>query len=59
MKGITMDKILLKKYCNNRCTEAELNTIIEWFQVSAGTREGEALLFKFGKNFRRKMKLLN
>jgi len=41
-----MDKALIKKYCNNKCTEEELNSVLEWFQLSAESKEGEALLFR-------------
>jgi transmembrane sensor len=41
-----MNKKLLKKYCNNACTEEELNSVLEWFKGSARTPEGKALLFK-------------
>lgn len=41
-----MKKDLLEKYCNNCCTEEELNSVLEWFQGAAKTPEGKALLFK-------------
>jgi ferric-dicitrate binding protein FerR (iron transport regulator) len=41
-----MNKGLLEKYCNNTCTNEELSSVIEWFDVSAITPEGKALLFK-------------
>jgi transmembrane sensor len=41
-----MNKELLEKYCNNNCTEEELSSVLEWFEVSARTSEGKALLFK-------------
>lgn len=42
-----MNKALLEKYCNNCCSHDELHTVLSWFQESAGTPEGKALLFKF------------
>ena len=41
-----MNKELLEKYCCNRCTEEELNSVLAWFEESARTSEGKALLFK-------------
>jgi transmembrane sensor len=41
-----MNKELLEKYCKNACTEEELSSVLEWFEGSAGTPEGKALLFK-------------
>jgi ferric-dicitrate binding protein FerR (iron transport regulator) len=41
-----MNKELLEKYCNNACSQEELDSVLEWFEGSAGTVEGEALLFK-------------
>jgi transmembrane sensor len=46
MNIATMNKELLEKYCNNRCTEDELILVLTWFQKSAGTSEGKSLLFK-------------
>jgi transmembrane sensor len=42
-----MNKELLGKYCDNRCTKEELPLVLAWFQESAGTSEGKALLFRF------------
>jgi ferric-dicitrate binding protein FerR (iron transport regulator) len=42
-----MNKELLKKYCSNSCTEEELNSVLAWFEESAGTSEGRSLLFRF------------
>jgi ferric-dicitrate binding protein FerR (iron transport regulator) len=41
-----MNKELLEKYCSNCCTEEELSSVLEWFEESARTPEGKALLFK-------------
>ena len=41
-----MNKELLEKYCKNACTEEELSSVLEWFEESARTPEGKALLFK-------------
>ncbi len=41
-----MEKELLEKYCNNRCTEDELVTVMNWFDQKASTSEGKALLFR-------------
>ncbi len=41
-----MNKELLEKYCNNRCSQDELHSVLWWFQESARTSEGKALLFK-------------
>ena len=41
-----MNKELLEKYCTNSCTEEELSSVLEWFEGSARTPEGKALLFK-------------
>lgn len=41
-----MNKELLKKYFSNCCTEEELNSVLAWFEESAGTPEGKGHLFK-------------
>jgi transmembrane sensor len=41
-----MDKELLEKYFKNACTEEELNSVLEWFEWSARSPEGKALLSK-------------
>jgi ferric-dicitrate binding protein FerR (iron transport regulator) len=41
-----MNKELLEKYCNNRCTEEELKYILHWFEVSARKPEGKQILFE-------------
>ena len=41
-----MNKELLEKYCNNCCSEEELRSVLEWFEGTARTPEGKALLFK-------------
>ena len=41
-----MNKELLEKYCSNRCTEEELNSVLAWFEESATTPEGKSLLLK-------------
>ena len=41
-----MDKELLEKYFNNCCTDEELQSVLVWFQESAGTAEGKLLLLK-------------
>jgi len=41
-----MNKELLKKYCNNSCTNEELNSVLSWFEKSAKTPEGKSLLLK-------------
>ena len=41
-----MNKELLEKYCNNTCTNEELSSVLEWFEHSARTAEGKALLFR-------------
>lgn len=43
---MNLNKGLLKKYCNNTCTGEELNNILVWFEESACTSEGKALLFE-------------
>ena len=42
-----MNKELLEKYFDNRCSQEELDSIIVWFKESARTAEGKSLLFKF------------
>lgn len=37
---------LLKKYLSNCYTEEELNSVLAWFEESAGTSVGKSLLFK-------------
>jgi len=37
---------LIEKYCKNACTGEELSSVLEWFEKSARTPEGKALLFK-------------
>jgi transmembrane sensor len=39
-----MNKEILKKYCNNSCTNEELNSVLTWFEKSAATPEGKSLL---------------
>ena len=41
-----MNKELLEKYCKNCCTKEELSSVLAWFEESARTSEGKALLFK-------------
>ena len=41
-----MERKLLEKYCNNSCTEEELNVVLNWFEESAGTPEGKRHLFE-------------
>jgi len=41
-----MDKELLEKYFSNSCTEEELRSVLAWFEESADTTEGKALLYK-------------
>jgi len=41
-----MTKELIEKYCNNTCTGEELSSVLEWFEGTARTSEGKALLFK-------------
>ena len=41
-----MNNELLEKYFNNTCNEAELSSVLEWFERSAGKQEGKTLLFK-------------
>ena len=41
-----MNKELLEKFCNNRCTEGELSSVLEWLNSSARTPEGKNLLFE-------------
>jgi ferric-dicitrate binding protein FerR (iron transport regulator) len=41
-----MNKKLLQKYCSNCCTDEELSFVLTWFEESARTTEGKALLFK-------------
>ena len=45
-KNFTMNKELLKKYCNNNCTKEELGSVLTWFEKFAGTFEGKSLLFR-------------
>lgn len=40
-----MNKDLLSKYFDNRCTTEELDTVINWFEESAITSEGKKILF--------------
>lgn len=40
-----MNKELLKKYYDNRCTAEEIDTVLNWFEESARTSEGKNLLF--------------
>lgn len=40
-----MNKDLLRKYFDNRCTTKELDTVIDWFEESAITSEGKKILF--------------
>lgn len=40
-----MDRDLLSKYLDNRCNEAELNEVLDWFRDSSATQAGEDLLF--------------
>jgi ferric-dicitrate binding protein FerR (iron transport regulator) len=37
---------LLNKYFNNSCTEAELKSVLNWFEESAGTPEGKLELHR-------------
>jgi len=37
---------LIEKYCKNTCTGEELRSVLEWFEKSARTPEGKALLLK-------------
>jgi transmembrane sensor len=41
-----MNKELLLRYCNNSCTEEDINYVLEWFKDYAATSEGKSLLFK-------------
>jgi len=41
-----MEKELLEKYCNNRCTDGELVTVMNWFEQKAATSEGKSLLLR-------------
>jgi transmembrane sensor len=40
-----MNRELLEKYCNDRCTQEELLSVLEWFKKTAGTSESKSLLF--------------
>lgn len=42
-----MNRVLLEKYFNNTCNDAELRAVIEWFTKSAKTDAGKELLFRF------------
>ena len=41
-----MNRELIEKYCSNCCTEEELNSVLAWFEDSAGTPEGKSILLK-------------
>ncbi len=41
-----MNKEVLEKYFKNSCTAEELSSVLEWFEGSARTAEGKALLFQ-------------
>jgi transmembrane sensor len=41
-----VNKELLEKYCNNCCSQEELRSVLKWFEGTARTPEGKALLFK-------------
>ncbi len=40
-----MNKELLKKYFDNRCTAEEIDTVLKWFEEYARTSDGKNLLF--------------
>ncbi len=40
-----MNKELLIKYFNNRCSDEELGIVLTWLEESAGTPEGKAFLY--------------
>lgn len=42
-----MDRELFKKYIRNNCTEEELNSVLDWFKFSSGTKEGKDFLLGF------------
>lgn len=44
--NIINDKELLQKFCRNACQEKELSSVLEWFERSAKSSEGKALLYK-------------
>jgi hypothetical protein len=44
IRKLLMNKGLLRKYCNNSCTNEELETVLEWFKESADKPEGKTLL---------------
>jgi transmembrane sensor len=41
-----MNKELLLRYCNNSCTEEDINYVLDWFKDYAATSEGKSLLLK-------------
>jgi ferric-dicitrate binding protein FerR (iron transport regulator) len=41
-----MKKELLQKYCNNQCTQEQIEYILSWFDESAPSSEGKTLLFE-------------
>jgi len=44
--NLKMDKQLLEKYCRNICNDKELRSVLTWFEESAETAEGKAILLK-------------
>jgi len=46
MEKNKMNIELLEKYCFDRCNEEELHAVLQWFENTAGTPEGKALLHK-------------
>jgi transmembrane sensor len=41
-----MNKDLIKKYFDNRCTEEELDSVLNWFEKSGSTSEGKEFLLR-------------
>jgi ferric-dicitrate binding protein FerR (iron transport regulator) len=40
-----MNKVLLKKYFDNRCTDEELDSVLNWFENAGSTSAGKEFLF--------------
>jgi len=45
-----MDKELIEKYFNNKCSDDELNLVLDWFSKSAHIADGKALLYNIWEN---------
>lgn len=54
-----MTKELILKYFNNRCTEAELNEVVQWIELDSGNADERNLIFDIWKNYHAEDDLLN